>query len=1385
MSTEKKSISSAVTLLAALTALALAAPDAMAAPPDLTAGGTPDNTRTTNLGPTGMRGWVYHVNGGGRRADTSESRQILVKAVDNGSPAHGVLATDDVILGADGTGADPVAFSSDARKSLALAIAEAEAWNPATLKLLRWRSGTTTTVEITLRTMGAYSATAPYDCPKSSRILMEGAQWVFNNESSGRYSFGAMSLLATGNPTYATRVRNEARALVPNATIRAQMMSDARDATSMVTWERGHTLIFLAEYYLATGDEDVLPGIEAYAVNIAKNSSLFGTVGHMFADKFSDGSPNGPMGGVYGPVNSSGMPCFLGLLLARECGLTNPEIQPAIDRSSLFFASYTGRGAIPYGEHEPYPAHEGNGRSGLAALCFALQDERAEAGHFFAKMATAGPSEREHGHTGAFFNYLWSPLGAAAGGEAAAAEHFKRISWHLDLARRWNGAFVYDCLNGEGPNSGSTYNNFRMSTAALLVYALPLRELHITGRGHDPGRWLTADDVADAAEGDDYHLPSRSTAQLISDIGSWSPKIRRQAAIELKARGVSTGQRNQLHAIAADPDLPPHVRAGACDALGRIANSASAPVLAGLLNDPENHVRYASAEALRYLPNSARQQVLQQVLVATAETAKPWYPIDEEDPLQFANGRLPVLLFYGGSAYGPRGIIWNNLSGVDRNLLYPAIRAVAGSPLGFTRNNLQWTYPMLTHAETLAVSGAVVDSVREFAPSDRMFAFSVRQRGFELMEKFNIAEGVPAGTKYMVETRAGDRTAALRTLERYAASYTTITPVPDVIAAVTPFLNASGGNAAQNQSVSQAAQDVLDAIAADTNPRTLIPLKAIQSVVADDPQLILPDHSTVLRVTAYDHAQGDNIFTWRKLSGPGEVEFSPNGTADAATSTVQFDGTAGIYEFEVIMSDSRELTEAHASLSVELANDPEINPPSPNPATFAIAPVAISDTAIRMTATTGFDAPGPVEYLFTEVSGNPGGASSDWQTNPEYTDTGLSPETTYSYTVTMRDSLGNAGSPSAATSATTPVAPPRAEIKIDGTAYWRAESATITGTYDASESDKLVVILTGEHGFNNDAGTVSSVSYDGVALTPLIQRDAQVAGTDTVYNHIWYLDDPAASHTAGEIVANVVNRGNITVFGLSGTLPGAGATAISENNTRAVDLQTTAPDSLVIASFGMGGAGNTADPQNVTVDSPLTFLSSQSNRNWDGHVTAYAEVRQASLGTYSFTGGNVSGAYVIAAEFLVKELAVDPPFAKWTGGHEGFTDPDPALDFDGGGLPTALEWVLGGDPTDASDDAKIVPTIDNTSDSDGKLLFVFRRNIDAQNDPATTIFVEYGNDLSGWTPAVHQGEGPEEITITVVPDGFASGIDQVMVAIPPSHVVGGMLFVRLNVEVAE
>ncbi|MGB1131128.1 MAG: sialate O-acetylesterase, partial [Haloferula sp.] len=206
----------------------------------------------------------------------------------------------------------------------------------------------------------------------------------------------------------------------------------------------------------------------------------------------------------------------------------------------------------------------------------------------------------------------------------------------------------------------------------------------------------------------------------------------------------------------------------------------------------------------------------------------------------------------------------------------------------------------------------------------------------------------------------------------------------------------------------------------DTNPVTLVALKSIQSATADASTVNLPANSTTLRVTASDHAEGDSVFTWTKVSGPGSVSFTPNGTS-ATASTVQFDGTEGTYQFEVTMSDSRGLTEAYETVTVVLSGGGggDVTPPVPNPASFSSTPSAPGSSSITMTATAGSDASGTVEYLFTETSGNPGGTSSGWQSSRSYTDGGLNANTQYTYTVTMRDGLGNTGTASAPASATT------------------------------------------------------------------------------------------------------------------------------------------------------------------------------------------------------------------------------------------------------------------------------------------------------------------------------------------------------------------------------
>ncbi|MHC4620256.1 MAG: fibronectin type III domain-containing protein, partial [Planctomycetota bacterium] len=83
---------------------------------------------------------------------------------------------------------------------------------------------------------------------------------------------------------------------------------------------------------------------------------------------------------------------------------------------------------------------------------------------------------------------------------------------------------------------------------------------------------------------------------------------------------------------------------------------------------------------------------------------------------------------------------------------------------------------------------------------------------------------------------------------------------------------------------------------------------------------------------------------------------------------------------------------------------PDNDPPSPDPMTWATTPYGSSSTAITMVATTATDISG-VEYYFECTAG--AGSDSGWQDNTIYVDTGLQPETSYTYRVMARDKSAN------------------------------------------------------------------------------------------------------------------------------------------------------------------------------------------------------------------------------------------------------------------------------------------------------------------------------------------------------------------------------------------
>jgi hypothetical protein len=117
--------------------------------------------------------------------------------------------------------------------------------------------------------------------------------------------------------------------------------------------------------------------------------------------------PDGNLGG-YGMMNAPGVPLTIALILAREAGLKDPAVDLAIDRSAKLLRFYIGKGAVPYGDHAPWTEnHEDNGKCGMAAVLFILLGEAGGA-DFFTRMATAARRRARRGHTGNFFNMLWS-----------------------------------------------------------------------------------------------------------------------------------------------------------------------------------------------------------------------------------------------------------------------------------------------------------------------------------------------------------------------------------------------------------------------------------------------------------------------------------------------------------------------------------------------------------------------------------------------------------------------------------------------------------------------------------------------------------------------------------------------------------------------------------------------------------------------------------------------------------------------------------------------------------------------------------------------------------------------------------------------------------------
>jgi hypothetical protein len=733
---------SSATLLACLwLATAAAAPPAKPPVPDFTNGAKVGEGRDWTLGPTGARGWVY-----GWRGHTRDSRQILVTAVAKGSPADGLLQAGDVILGIGDK-----RFDADARMSLGQAIGSAESEpGGGGLSLQRWRDGKEEAVVLRLPVLGAYSPTAPYDCAKSQAIFERGCEAIAARGLEGvsiPNSLNALALLASGKDEYRPAVAAYAREV-------AKLQLD-----SMATWHYGFANMFLAEYVLATGDKEVLPGLRRMTMESATGQSRVGTWGHKFA------APNGGLHG-YGCMNLPGLNLTISLAIAREAGIEDPALDLAIARAAAFLRWYVDKGAIPYGDHEPWPGHEDNGKCSSGAVLFDLLGDR-DAASFFAKMSAAGYEERERGHTGNFFNVLWALPGVARCGPLTTGAYLQEQAWYYDLARGWDGRFAYQG-SPVGEEENNNYTKWDCTGAYLLSYALPLRSLTLTGKRPFSTPPLSAAETAEViAAGRDYISTSaaqrngeryegRSREALLAGLANWSPAVRKRSARTLA--GMEGDWTPLLLEMIAGQDR--EARYGAIEAVGFLGPRADAagPLLRGLLEDDDPWIQSLASKSLATLGPDERKASVGALLKMSTR-------LNPRDPRRMAQRAASEALF---SRRG--GVISQSLDGIDRQLLYPAIQSILRNEDAHAREPVGDLYGKLTDDDLAVLLPDVLAAIEKLAPSNEMFADGIRLAGLDLLSRLHVREGMPLCVDVIEPSRWGQGRRLPKCLE-YLARY--------------------------------------------------------------------------------------------------------------------------------------------------------------------------------------------------------------------------------------------------------------------------------------------------------------------------------------------------------------------------------------------------------------------------------------------------------------------------------------------------------------------------------------------------------------------------------------------------------------------------------------
>jgi autotransporter-associated beta strand protein len=267
--------------------------------------------------------------------------------------------------------------------------------------------------------------------------------------------------------------------------------------------------------------------------------------------------------------------------------------------------------------------------------------------------------------------------------------------------------------------------------------------------------------------------------------------------------------------------------------------------------------------------------------------------------------------------------------------------------------------------------------------------------------------------------------------------------------------------------------------------------------------------------------------------------------------------------------------------------------------------------------------------------------------------------------------------------------------------------------------------------------------------------------------------------------AATVNKGTLAV-GSTATLNNA---SVAVKNTGTLTGTGSIGGSVTLESGGrlaFAVATNPAsqDPLNITglldvkTGSIIDLSAAATPANGD-YILAVSTV-PITYSPSSVNLGGITGSISLSVDQLSLVLNVTGGSASaydtWANTTHGLSGPNAAFDFDydNDALDNGMEWILGGTPTSGT--PSVSPAV--SRDASNNLKLTFTREEDAIGE--TVLTLEYGTNLTAWTPFVIDADGGTDANGVIVAIDQVASPDAVTVTIPASQVSAGKIFSRLK-----